>query len=58
VYIEIFWKGAPEPRIQHWPAAVGQLTEYRDYTVDLISEEVMEGFTVRTLSVLHEKVRQ
>ncbi len=45
-----------ESSCQYWPAAVGQLTDYGDYTVDLMSEEVLEGFTIRMLSVLCNKV--
>ena len=28
-----------------------------EYTVDLISEEILTGFTIRTLSVLNKKVQ-
>ena len=45
-----------ESSYQYWPTAVGQLIEFGEYTVDLISEEALEGFTIRTLSVLHKKV--
>ena len=45
-----------ESSYQYWPTAVGQLSEFGEYTVDLISEEALEGFTIRTLSVLHKKV--
>ena len=45
-----------ESSFQYWPAVVGQLTEFGEYTVDMISEEALTGFTIRTLSVLHKKV--
>jgi hypothetical protein len=45
-----------ESSCQYWPDAVGELAEFGDYTVDLISEEDLEGFTIRTLSVLNKQV--
>ena len=32
------------------------MAEFGEYTVDLLSEEPLEGFTIRTVSVLHKKV--
>ena len=29
-----------------------------EYTVDLISEEVLEGFTIRMISILEQRVRR
>ena len=44
---------------QYWPKKKGQLREFKDFEVDLISEEeALAGFTVRNLSVLEFKVRQ
>ena len=45
-----------ESSFQYWPSAVGLLNDFMEYTVDLISEETLEGFTIRTLSVLNKKV--
>ncbi len=45
-----------ESSCQYWPSAVGELIEFEEYTVDLISEEALQGFTIRILSVLHNKV--
>ena len=45
-----------ESSFQYWPPAVGKVVKFGDYTVDLISEETLEGFTIRTLSVLYKKV--
>ena len=46
-----------ESSYQYWPAATGQLVEYGEYMVDLISEEALEGFTIRKISILEQKVR-
>ena len=45
-----------EASCQYWPITVGQLAVFGEYTVDLISEEAFEGFTIRTISILHKKV--
>ena len=45
-----------ESSYQYWPP-VGQVIVFGVYTVDLISEEPLTGFTVRKLSVLDKKVR-
>ena len=42
---------------QYWPAAVGGTTEFGEYIIDLISEEVMAAFITRRLSVLNKRVR-
>ncbi len=34
------------------------MAEFGEYTVDLMSEEILEGFTIRTLDVLHRKVSE
>ena len=44
-----------ESCFQYWPA-LGQSAEFGEYTVKLISEEPLEGFAIRTMSVLHKKV--
>ena len=41
---------------QYWPDTVGEVTEFGEYIIDLISEETLTGFTIRTLSVLNKKV--
>ena len=45
-----------ESSYQYWPP-VGQVIVFGEYTVDLISEEPLTGFTVRKISVLDKKVR-
>ena len=44
-----------ESSYQYWPP-VGQVIVFGEYTVDLISEEPLTGFTVRKISVLDKKV--
>ena len=44
-----------ESSYQYWPP-VGQVIVFGEYTVDLISEEPLTGFTVRKISVLEKKV--
>ncbi len=44
-----------ESSFQYWPD-VGEKAEFGEYTVDLISEEILEGFTIRTLSVLNKSI--
>jgi hypothetical protein len=44
-----------ESSVQYWPPA-GKLVKYGEYTVDLMSEEALEGFTIRTLSILEHTV--
>lgn len=41
---------------QYWPGVKGEVMEYQDYSVDLIDEEILSGFTIRNLSVLEHKV--
>jgi hypothetical protein len=41
---------------KYWPNVVGELAEFGEYMVDLITKEALDGFIVRTLSVLHVKV--
>ena len=45
-----------ESSCQYWPGDVGQMTKFGEYIVNLISEEALEGFTIRTVNVLHNKV--
>ena len=40
---------------QYWPS-IGKTVEFGEYTVDLLSEEVLEGLTTRILGVLNNKV--
>ena len=44
-----------ESSYQYWPT-VGQVIVFGEYTVDLISEEPLTGFTVRKINVLEKKV--
>ncbi len=44
-----------ESCFQYWPA-VGKTAKFGEYTVDLTSEEILGGFAIRTLNVLHKKV--
>ena len=44
-----------ESSCQYWPA-VGRQAKFGEYVVELISEEALEGFTIRTISVLFKKV--
>ena len=45
-----------ESSFQYWPDGVSEVVEFGEYTVDMISEETLTGFTIRMLSVLHKKV--
>lgn len=40
----------------YWPGEMGEVASYQGYSVDLINEEHLSGLTVRTLSVLEQKV--
>ena len=40
---------------QYWPSS--GIVNIGEYTIDLLGEEKMEGFVLRTLSVLHSKVQ-
>ena len=42
---------------QYWPS-VGETAVFGEYTVDLITEEVLQGFTIRVLSVINTKVKK
>ena len=44
-----------ESSTRYWPSS-GVFT-YGEYTVDLIGEEPLEGFTIRDLSVMEGKVQ-
>ena len=39
---------------QYWPSS--GIVNIGEYTIDLLGEEKMKGFVLRTLSVLHSKV--
>ena len=43
-----------EASAQYWPSS--GMTQYGEYTVDLLREEKMEVFVVRTLNITHSKV--
>ena len=43
-----------EASVQYWPDS--GMSQFGEYTVDLLGEEVLEGFTIRELSVLESKV--
>ncbi len=45
-----------ESSYQYWPAAVGQVTKFKEHTVDMTSEDVLEGYIIRTFRVLYVKV--
>ena len=39
---------------QYWPS--NDSIQIGEFTIDLLGEEKMEGFIIRTLGVLHKKV--
>ena len=41
---------------QYWPTTAGKSVQFGEYTVELTSEEVLTGFTIRTLDLLNTKV--
>ena len=43
-----------EASTQYWPDS--GMAQFGEYTVDLLEEEVLEGFSIRELSVLESKV--
>ena len=45
-----------ESCFRYWPK-LNQVTTIGDFEVDLISEEVLSGFTIRNISILHQKVQ-
>ena len=45
-----------EASAQYWPD--NGLAQFGEFTVDLLGEEPLEGFTIRTLSVMGTKVNQ
>ena len=47
-------EGGKEASAQYWPDRGTAL--YRDFTIDLLREEKLEGFTIRSLSVMDTKV--
>ena len=47
-------EGGQEACAQYWPNS--GIAEYGQYTVDLLGEEPLQGFTIRSLSVLDKKV--
>ena len=47
-------EGGQEASAQYWPSS--GIAKYGGYTVDLLGEEPLQGFTIRTLSVMDSKV--
>ena len=47
-------EGGQEASAQYWPSS--GIAQYGEYTVDLLAEEPLQGFTIRTLSVMDKKV--
>ena len=49
-------EGGKEASIQYWPSSGTNLHGVREYTIDRLAEEQLNDFTVRKLSVTHNKV--
>ena len=47
-------EGGQESSAQYWPS--DGIAQYGEYTVDLLGEEQLEGFTIRVLSVMDANV--
>ena len=47
-------EGGQESSAQYWPSS--GITHYGEFSVDLLGEEPLEGFTIRTLSIMDTKV--
>ena len=47
-------EGGVEASAQYWPDS--GITRFGEYTVDLLREETLEGFTIRELSIIDIKV--
>ena len=47
-------EGGEESSTRYWPSS--GTYRYGEYTVDLLGEEPLEGFTIRTLSITESKV--
>jgi protein tyrosine phosphatase len=47
-------EGGQEASAQYWPSSGSY--QYGEYTVELMGEEPLEGFTIRNLSVMDTKV--
>ena len=45
-----------EASAQYWPGS--GVAQYGEYAVDLLGEEPLEGFTIRELSVMDNKVKK
>ena len=43
-----------EASAQYWPSS--GMIQYGEFTVDLLGEEKLEGFTIREISVMEAKV--
>ena len=44
-----------ESNCQYWPVE-GQVAQFGEFIVDLINQEELSGFTIRTLEILQNKV--
>ena len=45
-----------ESSCQYWPVE-GQVAQFGEFTVELIGQEDLSGFTIRTLEIQQSKVR-
>ena len=54
VMVSALVEGGQEASAQYWPNS--GVAEYGGYAVDLLGEEPLQGFTIRTLSVMDKKV--
>ena len=45
-----------ESSCQYWPVE-GQVAQFGEFTVELIGQEDLNGFTIRTLEIQQSKVR-
>ena len=49
-------EGGEEVCAEYWPTEVGTEMDMKGYSVELLGEEELVGFTVRTFSVLEKRV--
>ena len=47
-------EGGQEASAQYWPDS--GIEHYGEFAVDLLGEEILEGFTIRKISITHNKV--
>ena len=48
-------EGEQESSTQYWPSS-SEIHQYGEYSVELLGEEPLEGFTIRDLGVFDSKV--